>query len=76
MHSFVVRLWLEPREITNAAPVWRGVIEHVPTGKRMYMKNLDQIKAFIESYLPETGKNKPNGDSAIMIRSDKPQENH
>jgi hypothetical protein len=57
MHSFVVRLWLEPREIENAAPVWRGVIEHVTTGKRLYMNNLDQIKAFIASYLAETEEN-------------------
>jgi len=57
MHSFVVRLWLEPREIDNATPVWRGVIEHVTSGKRQYMNNLEQIRAFIESYLPEINKN-------------------
>ena len=26
--SFIVRIWLEPRELRGAPPVWRGEIEH------------------------------------------------
>lgn len=51
-HSFVVRVWLEPREIEGAAPVWRGVIEHVQSGKRRYLKNLNEITGFITSCIP------------------------
>jgi hypothetical protein len=51
-HAFIVRLWLEPREIQGEKPLWRGVIEHVPTGRRLSLKNLDMTTAFIESYLP------------------------
>jgi len=51
-HSFIVRFWLEPREIEDAKPHWRGVIEHVESGKKLYLKNLNEIKAFIGTYLP------------------------
>ena len=51
-HAFIVRFWLEPREIEGAKPLWRGVIEHVPSGRQNFLKGLDEITAFIESYLP------------------------
>lgn len=53
-HSFIVRFWLEPRELDNARPIWRGVVEHVATGEKLYLKNLEEVKQFIVSYLPET----------------------
>ena len=52
-HAFIVRFWLEHREIQSAKPVWRGVIEHVPSGRLLVLKDLDEITAFIESYMPE-----------------------
>ncbi len=52
-HSFILRCWREPREIEEAAPVWRGEVEHVPTGKRIYFKNFEELKGFLASYLPE-----------------------
>ena len=52
-HSFIVRFWVEPREIEDAKPVWRGVVEHVSSGRKLYLKNLKEIKAFIESYIGE-----------------------
>ncbi len=54
-HAFIVRFWLEPRELENARPIWRGVIEHVASGRKLYLKNLEEIKAFIAFYLPEIG---------------------
>jgi hypothetical protein len=50
-HAFIVRFWLEPRELENAKPIWRGMIEHVPSGRQLYLKGLDEVTAFIESYL-------------------------
>jgi hypothetical protein len=44
---------VEPREIEDAKPVWRGVVEHVSSGRKLYLKNLKEIKAFIESYIGE-----------------------
>ena len=51
-HAFIVRFWLEHREIQGEKPLWRGVIEHVPSGRLLALKGLDEITAFIESYLP------------------------
>ena len=51
-HAFIVRFWLEPREIQGAKPLWRGAIEHVPSGRLLALKGLDEITAFIESCLP------------------------
>ena len=51
-HAFIVRFWREPREIQGEKPLWRGVIEHVPSGRQLALKDLDMITVFIESYLP------------------------
>jgi hypothetical protein len=54
-HAFLVRIWSEPREIEQARPEWRGMIEHIPSGQRRYVKNLDELAAFIASYLELMG---------------------
>jgi hypothetical protein len=55
-HTFIARFWLEPREIKNAKPIWRGVVEHVASGQRRYLRDLDEVKAFVASYLQGTEK--------------------
>jgi hypothetical protein len=52
---FIVRIWLEAREIDDAPLAWRGVIEHVPSGRRGYLKRLEGIAGFIVPYLREMG---------------------
>ena len=52
-HTFIARFWLEAREIKDAKPIWRGVVEHVTSGQRHYLEDLDEIKAFIADYLKE-----------------------
>ncbi len=54
-HSFIVRIWLEPREIAGATVEWRGVIEHVASGERLYINDVDRIAEFIAPYLEEMG---------------------
>ncbi len=49
-HAFIVRFWLESREIQG--PIWRGLIEHVHGEKRL-LKDLDEIPEFIRSVHPE-----------------------
>jgi len=51
-HSFVLRCWLEPREIEGADPEWRGEAEHVATGKRVYFRSLEELKQILAAYLP------------------------
>ena len=53
-HVFIVRIWLEPRELEGAAPQLRGTIEHVPSGMRRSVKALAEITDFIRAWLPET----------------------
>lgn len=50
-HVFIIRVWRESREIEGATPQWRGVIEHVTSGERRYVQNLNDISAFIATYL-------------------------
>lgn len=52
---FIVRIWREPREIEGAGPEWRGVIEHVGSGERRYLKDLGEITAFVAPRLEEMG---------------------
>lgn len=47
---FIVRIWLEPREIKDAPTVWRAVIEHVFSGDRKYLQHPEEILAFIQRY--------------------------
>jgi hypothetical protein len=54
-HVFIVRIWLEPREIIEAAVEWRGVIEHLPTHQRRYLNDLAAVAGFITPYLESMG---------------------
>jgi hypothetical protein len=54
-HSFIVRIWCEPREIEGSAPEWRGTVEHVSGGQRRYFRDLDEIAAFVSPYLVQMG---------------------
>lgn len=58
-HSFIVRVWLERRELVGKKPNWRGVIEHIPTGERRGLKNLFDITSFVQKYLQLLGVNSP-----------------
>ena len=50
-HTFIVRLWCEPREAEGATPEWRGSVEIVPTGERQFVQDLAQITEIIETSL-------------------------
>ena len=54
-HSFIVKVWLEETAEEAGQALWRGHITHVPSGKRRYLKNLDEILAFIKPYLEGMG---------------------
>ena len=56
VHAFVVKLWLERREIADAQPEWRGRIDHVASGKRIYFRDLAEVTRFIQSFFHD-----PNG---------------
>ncbi len=45
-HLFVVRVWWEPSEATQAG-VWRGQVEHAPSGQRQYFTELEELLTLI-----------------------------
>jgi hypothetical protein len=58
-HVFIIRFWLEPREMQDAQPEWRGVIQHVESGEHRYFRDLDVMVAFMAKHFevlrkPET----------------------
>ncbi len=53
--KFLLRLWCEQREIEQAAPEVRGLIEHIASGDRRYLNDLHTIPLFIAAYLEQMG---------------------
>jgi hypothetical protein len=54
-HSFIVKIWLEETAEEAGRATWRGHITHVPSGKRRYLQNVDDIVTFIAPYLEGMG---------------------
>jgi hypothetical protein len=53
--AFIIRIWLEPRDDSQATPEWRGLIEHAPTRQRRYFKDWAVVSDFVEQYLVQMG---------------------
>jgi len=59
--TFIIRIRLETRELKNAEPVWRGVIEHIEIEEAkkgeapVYFDNLDKLRAYFVRYLQKIG---------------------
>src|SRR5687768_7428088 len=52
---FIVRIRALPREIPGARPLWRGEIEQLNTGRKAFLKGLEEIMHFIQPVLEEMG---------------------
>lgn len=57
VQSFIVRVWVEECAEEGSRGIWRGHITHVFTGRRLYLKNLDEIGDFIIPHLEAMGVN-------------------
>lgn len=53
--AYIVRVWLEQREVPDAPVTWRGSIEHVASGRIKYLTDLDDIPRFIRPFLEAMG---------------------
>ena len=53
--AYIVRVWLEPREVKNAHVEWRGSIQHVGSGKMKYLTDLNELAQFIRPFLDAMG---------------------
>jgi len=54
-HSFIVKVWVEEEQLKTGRVTWRGHITHVFSGKRRYLKDLDDITLFIAPHLQAMG---------------------
>jgi len=52
-HSFVIRLWSEPRDGAESTAEWRGWVQHVENGERHYFRDLTEIGHIVASHLSE-----------------------
>jgi hypothetical protein len=52
---FIMRIWIEPREVPGAQPQWRGMLEHLPSGNKHYLTNLGELPLLIAPYLRALG---------------------
>lgn len=46
-HTFIVRIWEEPREISDKPSIWRGSIERVSDQQRIHFSKLSEMQTFI-----------------------------
>ena len=53
--AYIVRVWLEHREVKDAPVEWRGSVEHVASGRIRYLTDLDEIPRFIQPFLEAMG---------------------
>lgn len=53
--AFIVRFWLERREIDTGDVELRGVVEHVPSGRRYYVRRSGDVMTFMAPYLEAMG---------------------
>lgn len=53
-HSFVIRLWSEPRAEVRSNAEWRGWVQHVQNGERRYFRDLAEIGHIVASHLGGT----------------------
>ena len=56
--SFIVRVWRESREREPDAGEWRGSIEEVESGDRIYFTDLAAVAGFIKDRMDSIGINK------------------
>jgi hypothetical protein len=53
--SFIIKIWIEESSDAGSRSTWRGHIIYVPSGKKRYLRNLDEIPDFIVPYLEDMG---------------------
>ncbi len=51
-NSFVLRIWWEQTDTTaNSQPIWRGWVQHVPSGEATHVQDAAALLAFIERWM-------------------------
>jgi hypothetical protein len=57
--SFILRIWVERRDIKDAPLIWRGEIEDVRDQKRYWFQDFEKmvaiVRPFVENLLRQVG---------------------
>ena len=64
-HSFVVRIWRE-----EGRPGWRGWVQHAGSGEATYVRDLEELLAFMESRTGELAGSSPAPDAPLPTSSE------
>lgn len=48
---FIVRIWCERGDADATMPEWRGSVEHVESGQRVFFRNLEAVVDFMKPHL-------------------------
>jgi hypothetical protein len=49
-HTYVIRIWQERRDVSDALPTWRGRVDDVRAGSRTYFTSLDQLMEYLSEH--------------------------
>ena len=52
---FIVRIWCERGDADSSIPEWRGSVEHVESGQRVFFRNLEAVLDFMKPHLQGIG---------------------
>jgi hypothetical protein len=53
--SFIIRIWIEHGMKESTLPVWRGEIEVVSTGEKVYFNHLSQMVTQLAPWIQSMG---------------------
>ena len=51
VHTFVVKVWLEPSELAESQGEWRGEVRHVLSGETRYFRTLQNVAPSMQELL-------------------------
>lgn len=49
-HTFVIKIWEERRDLAGSLPIWRGSVDDVQTGQRVYFSSLLQLSNYLRTW--------------------------
>jgi hypothetical protein len=52
---FIVRVWCERRDDDAVVSEWRGSVEHVQSGQRVFFRHLESVTEFMKPHLEGIG---------------------
>jgi hypothetical protein len=65
IHSFIVKIWIEPADAVRRRREWHGQVSHVPDGASHAFRSLRGLTHYINSYLSAAGVIDPSWSIAL-----------